>query len=116
MAEFRTGRTGNAVLRAALAACDDAGIDATIYTHPLGLHGHAAGPTIGLWDRQDGVPGPGDYPIYPDTAYSIELSVAVDVPEWRGQRVRIMLEEDAFFDGTTIRFVDGRQTELWLVP
>ena len=51
-----------------------------------------------------------------DTAYSIELNAAVAVTEWGGQRVRIMLEEDAFFDGERTRYIDGRQTRLWLIP
>lgn len=115
MAEMIAGRTGNQVLAAARAACADRGLDATIYTHAIGLHGHAAGPTIGLWDLQGGVPGAGDYPIYPDTAYSIELSIAAAVPEWDGQLVRFMLEEDAVHDGTAIRFLDGRQIEPWVI-
>lgn len=115
MAEFVTGRTGNEVLAAARRSAAAADIDATIYTHAIGTHGHAAGPTIGLWDRQDHVPGAGQYPIHPDTAYSIELSVAVPVPEWEGHVVRIMLEEDAWFDGTSVHLLDGRQTVLWLV-
>ncbi len=115
MGEFAAGRTGNEILAAARSAAAAEGIDATIYTHAIGTHGHAAGPTIGLWDQQDGVPGPGDYPVNADTAYSIELSVAVAVPEWADQTVAIMLEEDAFFDGAGIGFLDGRQTELWLV-
>lgn len=115
MAEMVVGRTGNEVLAAARAACAEAGLDATIYTHAIGVHGHAAGPTIGLWDQQGGVPGAGDYPIYPDTAYSIELSVAAPVPEWDGRVVRFMLEEDAFHDGAGIRFLDGRQTEPWII-
>ncbi len=116
MAEFAVGRTGNEILSAARTAAAEAGIDATIYTHPLGVHGHAAGPTIGLWDQQEGVPGSGDYPMYADTAYSIELSAASTVPEWDDQTVRIMLEEDAFFDGTSVVFMDGRQEEFWLIP
>jgi Xaa-Pro aminopeptidase len=115
MAEMIVGRTGNEILRATRAACADAGLDATIYTHAIGVHGHAAGPTIGLWDQQGGVPGAGDDPIHPETAYSIELSVAATVPEWGGQVVRFMLEEDALHDGTTVRFLDGRQTEPWVI-
>ncbi|HSF86935.1 MAG TPA: M24 family metallopeptidase [Acidimicrobiia bacterium] len=114
-AQFATGRTGNEVLRDALAETRAAGIDATIYTHAVGKHGHAAGPTIGLWDQQEGVPGAGDYPVHPDTAYSIELSVVWNVAEWEGQPIRVMLEEDAFFDGHTMRYLDGRQTELHVV-
>jgi len=71
--QFITGRTGNEILASALAVASDEGITASIYTHPIGFHGHAAGPTIGLWDQQGGVPGRGDYPLYPNTAYSIEL-------------------------------------------
>lgn len=115
LAEFQTGRTGNEILAAALRRCDESGLSATIYSHPIGLHGHGAGPTIGLWDQQEGVPGAGDYRIHPNTAYSIELSATVSVPEWDGQEVRFMLEEDAYFDGDQVAFMDGRQTELWLI-
>lgn len=113
---FVAGRTGNEILRASLERARREGIDATIYTHPIGFHGHAAGPTIGLWDRQGGVPGRGDYPLFAGTAHSIELNAAVPVPEWGGQVVRIMLEEDAFFDGEETWYLDGRQTRLWLIP
>ena len=68
-----------------------------------------------MWDQQDGVPGTGDQPIQPDTAYSIELSASMPVPEWDGRQTRFMLEEDAFFDGNKIEFLDGRQTALWLI-
>ena len=75
--EFVTGRTGNEILAAALAQAKSEGITASIYTHPIGFHGHAAGPTIGLWDRQEGVPGKGDYSLFPMTAHSIELNARV---------------------------------------
>ena len=114
LAEFVAGRTGNEILAAALKSGAAAGLDGTIYTHPLGLHGHAAGPTIGLWDHQEGVPGQGDYPLFANTAYAIELNVQVEIPEW-GQPVRIMLEEDALFDGESVLWLDGRQTELHLI-
>lgn len=113
---FVAERTGNEILKAALDQARQENIKATIYTHPIGVHGHGAGPTIGLWDQQGGVPGRGDYPLYPNTAYSIELNAAVPVPEWGGQEIRIMLEEDAYFDGTATWYIDGRQTELLLIP
>ncbi len=113
MAEFVSGRSGNEILAASLAAAAAESIDALVYSHPIGLHGHAAGPTIGLWDQQDGVAGAGDYPLFPNTAHSIELSVEVAVPEWDDQRVRIMLEQDAWFDGEAGTFLDGRQEALW---
>lgn len=112
---FATGRTGNQVLAAARSTAAAEGIDGLIYTHPIGLHGHAAGPTIGLWDQQDGVAGQGDYPVWPDTAYSIELQARVPVAEWDGQVVAFMLEEDAFFDGESVTWLDSRQTDLHLI-
>jgi len=114
MAEFATGATGNEMLQRSLERAKAEGLVPTIYSHPIGLHGHGAGPTIGLWDQQRGVPGSGDYPLWPNTAYSIELNVAAPVPEW-DQTVRFMLEEDAFFDGERVTFLDGRQTEFWLI-
>jgi hypothetical protein len=91
------------------------GIISSIYTHPLGFHGHAAGPAIGMWDMQQGVPGTGDFPLNPHTAYSIELNAATDIPEWKKQ-VRIMLEEDGYWDGSRFRYINGRQTEIYRIP
>jgi Xaa-Pro aminopeptidase len=115
LAEMQVGRSGNAVLRAAREAALAEAITPSIYTHPLGVHGHAAGPTIGLWDRQGGVPGAGDYPLYDDTVYSIELNAISPVAEWDGQQVRIALEEDAALVGGAMRWLDGRQEQLILV-
>ena len=112
---FVSGRSGNAVLRTALEAARAEDLGGAIYTQPLGLHGHAAGPTIGMWDQQGGVPGPGDYPLYPNTAYAIELYASYAPPPWGGQRVRIKLEEDAFFDGDAVTYLDGRQTAFHLI-
>jgi len=112
---FKAGATGNEILKAALNQCKAENIKGSIYTHPLGFHGHAAGPTIGLWDQQNGVPGQGDYPLHANTAYAIELNSATYIEEWN-KEIRIMLEEDAFFDGKNVRYIDGRQTELMIIP
>ena len=93
--QFKKGKTGNQILAGALAQAKEEGIEATIYTHPLGFHGHAAGPTIGLWDQQGGVPGSGDFPLNYKTVYSIELNAATEMPEWK-KSIRIMLEEDGY--------------------
>lgn len=112
---FIAGKTGNEILKATLDQCEKENIKGVIYTHPIGFHGHGAGPTIGLWDQQNGVPGKGDYPLYPNTAYSIELNAGVYIDEW-GKEIRIMLEEDAFFDGENTRYIDGRQKEIMTIP
>ena len=113
--QFVNGKTGNRILADALAQAKKEGIKATIYTHPLGNHGHAAGPTIGMWDQQDGVPGSGDFPMHANTVYSIELNAASDIPEWK-KEIRIMLEQDGGFDGKVFRYLDGRQTAIHLIP
>ncbi len=113
--QFQAGKTGNQILKDALAQAESEGITGSIYTHPIGSHGHGAGPTIGLWDQQGGVPGRGDYPLYPNTAYSIELFAATEVPEW-GKLVRIMLEEDGVFTEDGFYFLDGRQEEILAIP
>ena len=112
---FQNGRTGNELLAGTLADGQTEGLRPTVYTHPIGYHGHAAGPTIGMWDQQEGVPFTGDYPLYPNTAYSIELNNAIHIEEW-GKDVRMMMEEDGFWDGESFRYIGGRQGELYLIP
>lgn len=112
---MKNGRTGNEILKEALdnAWADD--IKPSIYTHPLGVHGHAAGPTIGLWDQQGGVPGRGDYILHSDTCYAIELNAKKEIPEWDNQEVRMSLEQDAWWTGEELVFMAGRQKKLHLV-
>ena len=116
MARMRPGRTGNEVLAEALGAMRAEGINGSIYCHPVGDHGHGAGPLIGLWDRQQGVPGRGDLTLLPDTWFSIELSARTPVPEWGGKSLWVALEEDAALDENGhISWVLGRQTEYHIV-
>jgi Xaa-Pro aminopeptidase len=115
-AALTVGRTGNEVLAAARAAAAAEGIDADVYSHPVGFHGHGAGPAIGQWDAQDGVHGAGDYPVHPDTAYALELAVRRPVPEWGGQCVRMALEQGIALTADGIEYLDDRQTELILIP
>jgi len=117
MEEIRPGRTGNEILAAARARMTSAGIDGTIYSHPIGLNGHGAGPLIGLWDYQEGVPGRGDHRVIPEQWFSVELQSTTAMPEWGGQPVRMALEEDMVMgpDGMP-RWAYRRQTELRLIP
>ena len=112
---FKMGMSGNEILAKALEQSQKEGLNGTIYTHPIGNHGHAAGPTIGMWDNQGKTIGSGDYPLNPNTAFSIELNAAVEIPEWK-KTIRIMLEEDGFFDEKGFRYIDGRQTEMITIP
>jgi Xaa-Pro aminopeptidase len=110
------GRTGNEVLAAARAAAAREGIDADVYSHPVGCHGHGAGPAIGQWDEQGRVPGAGDYPVHPDTVYALELAVRLPVPEWGGQCVRMGLEQGIALTRDGVEYLAGRQPGLILIP
>jgi hypothetical protein len=116
MERMRPGRTGNEVLADTLAAMKTEGIKGSIYTHPVGDHGHGAGPLIGLWDRQQGVPGRGDVLLLPDTWFSIELSATTPIPEWGGNELWVGQEEDAVLDESgKMSWVLRRQTDYHLI-
>ncbi len=114
-AEFRIGRSGNEILASTLAATELVGLVSSIYTHPLGFFGHAAGPTIGMWDNQGVTPIQGDWKLHANTAYAIEGNVKVQVPEWDGEWVQIKMEQGGFFDGKTVRYLGGRQTRWHVI-
>ena len=114
-AEFVTGRTGNEILAAAQASLKTMGIQHAIYTHPLGVYGHAPGPTIGMWDNQGPTVGRGDWPLHPMTGYAIEGNVVVRIPEWNNQRVQMKLEQSALFDGERVHYLADRQKALHVV-
>jgi Xaa-Pro aminopeptidase len=116
MEETRPGRTGNEILASVRQRMKALGIDGTMYTHPIGMNGHGAGPLIGLWDYQDGVPDRGEARVIPSMWFSIELQATTPVPEWGGQPVRMAQEEDMIVgaDGLA-RWALKRQDTLFLI-
>jgi Xaa-Pro aminopeptidase len=116
LAELRPGRTGNEVLRASLAKARAEGLNATIYSHPIGLNGHGAGPLIGLWDYQNGVEGRGEAKVIPNMWFSIELQATTPVAEWNGQPLRSAQEEDVVLGADGVpKWAWKRQTVYHLV-
>lgn len=110
------GLTGNEVLAATLAQMRAEGIDGTVYTHPIGDHGHGAGPLIGRWDAQEGVPVRGDAVLLPNYWHSIELQATTPIPEWGGEPASCRQEEEAYLDEDGDRFwVFRRQDRFHLV-
>jgi Xaa-Pro aminopeptidase len=104
---FKLGRTGNQILAEARAKSLALGLKPSIYSHPIGYHGHGAGSSIGFWDNQNADPR-GEHPLRANTAWSV-------VPEWNGQEVEFRSEEDAFFDGSSVAYLDGRQSSFHLI-
>jgi Xaa-Pro aminopeptidase len=113
---FKVGMTGNQVLALSLRKAEKDGVLGQIYSHPVGYHGHAAGPAIGMWDSQGGVAGTGEYPLNENTAYAIELNARLKIPEWNNKEVRVMLEEQGVFRNGKVYYPDGRQKALLLIP
>ncbi|MCR4855998.1 MAG: M24 family metallopeptidase [Erysipelotrichaceae bacterium] len=111
---LKIGKTGNEVLMDSLKQAKAEGIKPCIYTHPLGFHGHAAGPTIGLWDKQNGVEGSGDYPVHDNTAYSLELNATVYCETYQ-KELRFPMESDILLKDGRVCFLAGRQTDFHLV-
>ena len=114
--EMEVGRMGNEILARALDRMEAEGIRGTIYAHPIGDHGHGAGPLIGRWDAQEGVPVRGEIPLKASTWHAIELQADAAIPEWDGKEISCRQEEEAYVaeDGTR-DWVFRRQTGFHLV-
>lgn len=113
--EFCEGRTGNEVFLKTMEKTRERGIRATLYSHPIGKHCHGAGPTIGLYDKQEPIPGKGDRRLSHHTAFALEYNVLTHVEEWN-QDVYFYLEETVLFskDGQ-LEYLDKAYQDLILI-
>lgn len=107
----RAGMTGTQVYEQTIAEAKRSGLEAMIYSHPIGAHGHGLGPSI---DFRGNIGG-GANSIIPGTYMSIELNTSTTVPEWNGQKVTMMAEDDAVMTARGYEFIRPRQTELYLI-
>jgi Xaa-Pro aminopeptidase len=115
--EFKTGLTGNEMLANMLKKAAALGIPKPrIYSHSLGYFLHEPGPLIGLPWEQVNNPGRGDVKLVSNSCFTCELSITAPVPEWgEGMEFRLPLEQDVVFTGSTVYFLDGRQTKFHLI-
>jgi Xaa-Pro dipeptidase len=107
----RAGMTGTEVYEKTMAEMKSQKIDAMIYSHPIGTHGHGLGPSIDF----RGTIGGGGNKIILGSYMSIELNTSTLVPEWGGQKVTIMAEDDAVMTDLGYQFIRPRQTEFYLI-
>lgn len=110
----RPGLTGGAVFSATMADMQQQGIEAMIYSHPLGAHGHALGASIDFRSAQRAAAQA--LALRPGSYLSIELNTATVVPEWGGKKVFIMQEDPAHLTPDGYLFFVPRQESLYLIP
>lgn len=106
--------SGNEVFANAIEQAKKEGLKPMLYSHPLGIFGHGAGPTIGLYDNQGFVKGSGERTVENSTCYALELNICDHLKEWDNQEVFIYLEEDIYFN-KKVSFINGRQTEFIVI-
>lgn len=117
-AEFNAGRAGKDIVQSAMQKGKAQGLRPLIYSHPIGIHGHGAGPPMDA--RPLGVLPEGgelraEYPLFPNTCYAIEYSSTTSIPEWDGQDIRIAFEETGVFSVDGCKFIDGHQRKFFLI-
>lgn len=110
---IKIGASGMDVYDATMAEMKREGIEAMIYSHSVGTQGHALGASIDFRRPVSGAPAE---PLFREGSYtSIELNTSTSVPEWNGQKVTIMLEDDAYLTSQGMQWFRPRQTEFYLI-
>ncbi|MHB0878766.1 MAG: M24 family metallopeptidase [Anaerolineae bacterium] len=116
LSAWQQGLTGNAILARVLVQARAEGLSRPkIYSHSLGHYLHEPGPLMGLPWQQGDIPGRGDVTMEYGSCFTVELSVTGPLPEWGGEEVPVMLEQDAAFVAGGPYFIDGRQTTFHLI-
>lgn len=78
---------------------------------------YGAGPGLGGGELEEPAPllPEGGYPVYANTVYAMELHTWTSVPEWGGQDVRIVMEQNVAMTEERLVFLGGRQTEWFII-
>jgi Xaa-Pro aminopeptidase len=111
--ESRPGRSSGEVYAVVMAEMKETGIQAQVYSHPLGNHGHALGASIDFRsaNRQEEPKA-----LRAGSYIAIELNTRTPVPEWDGQEVFAMQEDPAYLTDEGWRFFVPRQEAYYLIP
>lgn len=111
---IKAGASGHDVYEATMAEMKREGIEAMIYSHSVGNQGHALGASIDF--RRPDAGAPAEEPPFRAGSYtSIELNTSTAVPEWGGQKVTIMMEDDAYLSDEGMRWFQPRQTQFYVI-
>jgi len=112
-AHIKPGAKGFEVYDATMSDMKRLGIEAMIYSHSVGNQGHALGASIDF--RRPAAGAPLEPPFREGSYTSIELNTTTAVPEWGGQKVTIMMEDDAYLTKDGMKWFRPRQTAFYLI-
>ncbi|HEX6649534.1 MAG TPA: M24 family metallopeptidase [Pyrinomonadaceae bacterium] len=110
---IKPGVNGFDVYEATISDMKTAGIEAMIYSHSVGNQGHALGASIDF--RRPTTGAPLEPPFREGSYTSIELNTSTPVAEWGGQKVTIMMEDDAYLTKEGMKWFRPRQTAFYLI-
>lgn len=111
----RPGMTGRAVFNATMAEMRERGIEAMIYSHPIGNQGHGLGTSIDFRSGLRSDTTAQNSRLRLGSYISIELNTATPIPEWNGKKVFVMFEDDAYLTEQGYRFFRPRQEQFYLI-
>jgi len=110
---IKPGAQGFEVYEATMADMKNLGIEAMIYSHSVGNQGHALGASIDFRRPTTGAP---PEPAFREGSYtSIELNTSTPVTEWGGQKVTMMMEDDAYLTSEGMKWFRPRQTAFYII-
>jgi len=112
----RPGLTGGAVFRATMSEMKEKGIEAMVYSHPIGTQGHGMGAGIDFRAANRSDTTALNSRLRLGSYISVELNTGTPVPEWGGKKVFVMMEDDAYLTADGFRFFRPRQEAFYLIP
>jgi len=87
----------------------------SLYSHPIGYHGHALGPSINARNMDLSTPPDRDSVLRLGSYRSVEFSATTAVPEYGGGKVTIPMEDDAYLTTDGYTYFRPYQTEWYVI-
>ena len=110
---IKSGAKGFEIYDATMADMKKQGIEAMIYSHSVGNQGHGLGASIDF--RRPAAGAPSEPPFRDGSYTAIELNTSTPIQEWGGQKVTIMMEDDAYLTKDGMKWFRPRQTAFYLI-
>jgi len=113
MTYSRPGKLAGEVYNEIMAEMNRRGIEAKVYSHPIGFQGHGLGAALDYRAAQQSA-SEGRH-LRNGSYLSMELNTATPVPEWGGQKVFVMMEDDVYLTNDGFKTFLPRQTSYYLI-